>query len=243
MTEAEPVDATRPSPVRVATMLHRWEDVTFLHWRYGADVVQPLLPDGLRVEECDGSAWISLVPFRMRVRLPVVPTPWITFPETNVRTYVTGPDGAPGIFFFSLDAGRASPVVVARASLSLPYVLAHMSVRRDGDTVRYRSARRMPGPRGAGHDIAVRFGEPIGRDRLPMLDDFLVNRFRLYTTKLGRLVLVDAEHDPWRLRRAELIRLEQGLLQADGLPEPEGDPIVHASDGVEVRIGRPAFAG
>ena len=135
-----------------------------------------------------------------------------------------------------------SPVVAARASLSLPYVWADMSIRRNGDAVRYRSRRRMPGPRGAGHDIEVRFGEPSASDPLPALDDFLVNRFRLYTVKLGRLVRVDAEHDPWPLRRVEVVRLQQDLVEADGFPAPEGDPIAHASDGVEVRIGVPAFA-
>jgi uncharacterized protein len=224
-------------------MIHRWEDMTFLHWRYEPAAIRPHLSPGLEVETFDGSAWVSVLPFRMRIRFPGVPMPWITFPETNVRTYVTGPDGGRGIFFFSLEAGRASPVAAARTSLSLPYMWADMSLRRDGDGVRYRSARRMPGPRGAGHDIEVRWGVPIGQDQLPALDDFLVNRFRLYTRKLGRLVRVDAEHEPWAIRRGELVRLEQDLVQAAGLPEPEGDPIVRASAGVEVRIGVPAFAG
>lgn len=223
-------------------MIHRWEDMTFLHWRYEPAVLQPHLPEELRIETFDGSAWVSLLPFRMRIRFPWVPMPWITFPETNVRTYVSGPDGGRGIYFFSLEAGSAPAVATARATLSLPYVWSEMSLQRDGDAVRYRSARRVPGPSGAGHDIEVRWGDPIGTDRLPALDDFLVNRFRLYTRKLGRLVRVDAEHEPWALRRAEPVRVEQDLLQADGLPVPEGDPLVHASPGVEVRIGAPSFA-
>jgi uncharacterized protein len=239
----ELVSASRPYPVGAATMIHRWEDMTFLHWRYEPVAIRPHLPSGLEVETFDGSAWVSLLPFRMRIRFPAVPMPWITFPETNVRTYVTGPDGGRGIFFFSLEAGRASPVLAAHATLSLPYTWAEMSLRREGDVVRYRSARRAPGPRGAGHDIEVRWGEPIGQDRLPALDDFLVNRFRLYTWKLGRLVRVDAAHEPWSLRRAEVVRLDQDLIQADGLAAPEGEPLAHASSGVQVRIGTPAFAG
>jgi uncharacterized protein YqjF (DUF2071 family) len=222
-------------------MIHRWDAMTFLHWRYDPRVLQPLLPDGLRAETCEGSAWVSLLPFRMRIRFPGVPMQWITFPETNVRTYVAGPDGGSGIFFFSLEAGRPTPVAAARASLSLPYAWADMAVRRDGDSLRYRSARRIPGPRGAGHDIAVRWGEPIGGERLPALDDFLVNRFRLYTWKMGRLIRVDAEHEPWVLRSAEILELRQDLVEADGLPSPQGEPIVHASEGVEVRIGVPAI--
>ncbi|GAA1038709.1 hypothetical protein GCM10009557_55470 [Virgisporangium ochraceum] len=89
-------------------MYQSWLDLTFLHWRYPADVVQRLLPPGLTVQEFDGSAWIGLVPFTMSgVRFPGVPAlPWMSrFPETNVRTYVTGPDGSQGIWFFSLGTG------------------------------------------------------------------------------------------------------------------------------------------
>ncbi len=233
------VAAPRPPPVGTATMIHRWEDMTFLHWRYEPESISPHLPPGLEVETFDDSAWVSLLPFRMRIRFPRVPLGWITFPETNVRTYVTGPDGGRGIYFLSLEAGSASAVATARATLSLPYMWADMSLRRDGDAARYRSARRMPGPRGAGHHIEVRWGDPIGRDRLPALDDFLVNRFRLYTWTFGRLVRVEAQHEPWSLRRAEVVRLQQDLIQADGLPAPHGDPVAHASEGVEVRIGLP----
>ena len=57
-------------PVRRASMIHWWEQVTFIHWRFDADVVQRLLPAGLSVETFDGSAWVGLVPFYMRVALP-----------------------------------------------------------------------------------------------------------------------------------------------------------------------------
>lgn len=42
-------------PPRVAhpVMYQQWNTVTFLHWRYPADVVQSLLPAGLTAETCD----------------------------------------------------------------------------------------------------------------------------------------------------------------------------------------------
>ena len=43
-------------------------------------------------------------------------------PETNVRTYVRDPDGREGLWFFSLDAGRLEPVLVARSTYALPYM-------------------------------------------------------------------------------------------------------------------------
>src|SRR2546423_2489451 len=95
--------------VRYPVMLQEWRHLTFLHWRYRPDVIQALLPAGLTVQTMDGSAWVGLIPFLMSgVRPPRVPAlPWLSrFPETNVRTYVSGPDGGTGIWFLSLHAAR-----------------------------------------------------------------------------------------------------------------------------------------
>lgn len=234
--------AAQPAPPAVGApvMLHRWQDVTFLHWRYPPAVVQALLPDRLTVDTFDGSAWVGLVPFQMAgVRAPFLPAvPWLSaFPETNVRTYVRGPDGRSGIWFFSLDADRLAPVLVARVTYGLPYCWASMSVRRDRDEVTYRSRRRWPGPAGAHCDARVEFGEAYRAVERGALDEFLTARFRLYSTIAGRLVAAPAAHPPWPLRRAELQALRQDLVTAAGLPDPDRDPIVHASDGVHVRIG------
>ena len=44
------------------------------------------------------------------------------------------------------------------------------------------------------------------------------------------------------LFRGELLELDDELLDAAGLPEPTGDPVVHWTPGTEVRIGRPRRA-
>jgi uncharacterized protein YqjF (DUF2071 family) len=221
-------------------MVHRWQRMAFIHWRYPAEVVQPLLPPGLTVQTFDGSAWVGLLPFLMEVRPPRLPAvPWLSrFPETNVRTYVYGPDGRTGILFFSLDAARLPAVAAARASLGLPYFWSDMAVSTDGETTTYRGRRRVPGPAGAGYDLRVRFGEAY--DKGPTLfDNYLTARYRLYSRVLGRLVSVEVEHPPWPLRRAELLGLRQDVVQAAGLPAPTGPPVLHASDGVKIRIGFP----
>jgi uncharacterized protein YqjF (DUF2071 family) len=220
-------------------MLQRWEWMSFLHWRYDPAVVRSLLPPGLEVETFDGSAWVGLLPFRMRVRFAGMPAvPWLsTFPETNVRTYVRGPDGGTGIWFLSLEAARLVPALTGRTGLALPYTWARMEVRRSESVITYRSTRLWPGPRGAGTAIRVEPGEETG---IGPLEDFLVSRFRLYARVAGRLVRVAAEHEPWSLRSAHIVDLEQDLLQADGLPPPQGPPLAHFSEGVDVRIAPPA---
>ena len=220
-------------------MAHRWEQLTFLHWPYDPEVVQALLPDGLSVEPYDGRAWVGLVPFHMTVRAPgVPPLPWLSyFPETNVRTYVTGLDGVSGVWFFSLDASRL-PAVIGGRALNLRYCWSRMRLGRRGAVVRYRCERRWPGG-AARNDTEVVVGEPIPAGELTELDHYLTARFRLWTVLGGRPVRMQAYHEPWPLRRAAVRRLDDTLVRAAGLPAPTGDPIVHFSDGVEVSIGLP----
>src|SRR6187402_3301705 len=119
-------------------MLHRWEQLTFLHWSFDPPVVQRLLPDWLRVDTYQDRAWVGLVPFLMRVTTPRDRgVPWASsFCETNVRTYVR-------------DAARLGAVVVARSLYELPYFWSDMAVDAEPEGVRYECRRRWPGPRGA----------------------------------------------------------------------------------------------
>jgi uncharacterized protein YqjF (DUF2071 family) len=218
-------------------MYQDWRRLTFLHWRCPADAVQALLPAGLRVQEFDGTAWIGLVPFLMdRVRAPgTPPLPGLSrFPETNVRTYVTGPDVAEGIWFFSLDAANLPAVLTGRWTYRLPYMWSSMSVETGPDRYRYRSARRWPGPRAARCDAVIRRGAAVTPGALEF---FLTYRFRLYSILGGRLVSALAEHPPWPLYGGAVEALDETLIAAAGLPAPVGDPIVHTSPGVSVRIG------
>ncbi|HVF05098.1 MAG TPA: DUF2071 domain-containing protein [Frankiaceae bacterium] len=220
-------------------MVHRWSQLTFLHWSYDPALVQDLLPDGLTVETYDGRAWVGLVPFHMTVRAPGVPAlPWASyFPETNVRTYVTGPDGINGVHFFSLDAARLGAVLAGRG-LNLNYRWSRMRLGRRGDVVRYTCDRRWPGPP-ARNDTEVEVGDPIPAAELTEFDHYLTARFRLWTTLGGRPVRMQAYHPPWPLRRATVRRLDDTLIGAAGLPAPAGDPVVHFSEGVDVRVGPP----
>jgi uncharacterized protein YqjF (DUF2071 family) len=231
-----------PPPPRVSwpVMYHQWNWISFIHWRYPAAAVQPMLPAGLTLETFDGSAWIGLTPFLMEgVRAPFVPAvPWLSrFPETNLRTYVRDEQGRSGIWFLSLDAARLPAVLAARASYWLPYFWSDMAVRIAGNRISYRCRRRLPPPGGARCDAEVVLGAPLAEPERDELAHFLTARFRLFTVITGRLATAEAQHPDWPLLHAELHRLDQDLVQRAGLAPPTGDPLVHASPGVPVRIG------
>jgi uncharacterized protein YqjF (DUF2071 family) len=231
-------DVYPPRAVSQPLMFQDWETLTFLHWRFNAELVRRSLPPRLELDTYDGTAWIGLTPFRVvdlhPPRLPAFP--WMShFPETNVRTYVLGPGGEPGIWFFSLEAARLMAVVGARTLYGLPYRWAKMRVTSYGDTVEYTS-RRNPPWRPASSRLRIRFEEPV---RAGELERFLTARFRLYTLLAGKLAFADVEHEPWPLRKAHIVSLEQDLLEACGLGPADGAPMVHYSPGVSVRIGRP----
>lgn len=237
-TGRKATDDTRcPVWVDHPAMVHRWGQLTFLHWPYDPETIQRLLPPGLQVDTFCGRAWIGLIPFQLQVftgggRLGTA------FPEANVRTYVVGPDGTPGIWFLSLDASRFDAVIAAHATHSLPYHWARMHATADETEALYTSARI----RRRGHDVTLHarigIGRPIPPEQLTDLDRFTTARFCFYTRRGGRLMRAWAEHDPWRLRQASVVELSETLVAALGLPPPDRAPLARYAEGVDVRIGR-----
>ena len=219
-------------------MLQSWRELTFLHWRLPAAEVARRIPSSLTVESFDGSAWIGVTPFHLRnLRPPWLPAvPWLShFPETNCRTYVRAPDGSRGIWFFSLEAARLAAVAGARMAYGLPYFWSRMRVQVEGTRIRYQSARRWPNTCGI-TNIEVERGEPV---EAGPLENFLTERFRLFSSVGGRLMCADVEHAPWPLMQARVIRAEQTLIECAGLPRPDGEALAHYSPGVHVRVGPP----
>ncbi|WP_367123639.1 YqjF family protein [Streptomyces phytohabitans] len=238
----EPVTADPPGAVASPLLTQSWLDLAFLHWAVAPEDVAGLLPPGAVPDTFDGATYVGLVAFRMHrvgwLRLPGVPYLG-TFPETNVRLYSVDAHGRRGVVFRSLDASRLVPVLMGRAGFGLPYVWSRMSVRDAGDTVTYASSRRWPGPRGAHCRITVRKGERIAEPT--ELEHFLTARWGMHSAFLGRSLYLPNVHPRWPLHRAALVRCDEDLVAAAGLPAPSGEPVsVLYSPGVPVRFGRPA---
>jgi uncharacterized protein len=202
--QAGVVDTTEhrpwPLPDSPWTSAQTWLDLAFLHWPVDADELRKLIPETLELDTHDGEAWLGVTPFILawfRARgLPPVPR-YSTFPELNVRTYVTY-GGRPGIWFFSLDAASRLFVEGGKKLYRLPYHRAEMSCRREGDHVRYESARP-----GAAFSASYRGDGPLFRAEPGSLDAFLTERYCLYTEDGGRLYRAEIHHPPWDLQSGE----------------------------------------
>jgi uncharacterized protein len=200
-----------------------WEDLLFASWRVAAEQVREHVPQELEVGQHDGSAWVTVTPFRLtglRAR-GTLPLPRVSsFLELNVRTPVVGPDGRPGIWFFSLDASSRLAVELARRAYKLPYFHARMSATRRGQWIDYECARTDE----PGRVFSGRYrpdGEVLHAER-GSLEWFLVEHYCLYATdERHRLHRAEIHHEPWPLQPAEA---EIELASIAPL-ELAGDPI------------------
>src|SRR5277367_4367575 len=132
-----------PLPSGPWVMAQSWHDLLFAHWPVPVAALREKIPVSLGIDTFEGTAWIAVVPFRMSgVRLrgtPAVPG-LSSFPELNVRTYVTH-GNKPGVWFFSLDAANAVAVEIAKRWFHLPYFRAKMRLEERGDSIEYASVR------------------------------------------------------------------------------------------------------
>ena len=220
-------------------MFQRWSHLSFLHWRFPADAIRPLLPPGLELDTFEGEAYVGLVPFTMSGVRPVWSPPFAplsNFHETNIRTYVHYRGRDPGVWFFSLDAASAPAVHIARTLWKLPYHFARMSVETAGGEMEYSSDRLWPAPVPALCAVRTRPTGSIMPTVIGTLEHFLAERYVLYAYARSRLYVGRVHHAPYPLQRAELVSLQETLLAATHLVRPISAPLVHYASGVDVRV-------
>lgn len=228
-------------PSAPRAMFQRWEKLLFAHWRVAPATVADKLPSGLTLDLRDGGAWIAITPFRitgLRLRnLPRLPGA-SSFPELNVRTYVTA-GGKPGVWFFSLDAGSPLAVFFARQLYHLPYFSARMGCVARGDRVSYRCERGNP------DRVRAEFladYEPIGetfRATTGSIEEWLTARYCLYAADRGKLYRAEIDHEPWTLRRAAAEIRRNTMAQASGIELPREPALLHYAEPLDVHAWWP----
>lgn len=232
----------RLRPAARPVLYQDWHDLLFLHWPVPPGQIQPHLPDTLTVDCFDQKAWIGIVPFRMSgVRPRGLPTvPGLSgFAELNLRTYVRDAEGAPGVWFFSLDAEHWLPVWIARTFFNLPYHTARMRVRHDSREgwIHFDSRRRGHSALTASH-FTYRGRGQAEPARPGCIEFFLTERYTLFTTnRAGELLHGRIHHPPYALEAVEVSRWDSRLFEFSGFRQP-GTAYSHAcySRGVRVEI-------
>jgi len=218
-------------------LMHQsWGKLLFMHWRVKPELLRPLLPPRLELDSFDGSAWIALVPFTMwNTRAHFLPPlPGLrAMHELNVRTYVHF-DGVPGVWFFSLDCTSAAAVLGARTFYFLPYYTAKMTLQQEEQTIQYTSQRTAKPV--AGFKATWSIGESLPTSTLGSLEYFLTERYCLYSERRGSLYRAQIFHQPWPLRQAAVTSLDSNMIEALGLPEPNGAPLLHYAEALDVDI-------
>lgn len=229
--------AVRERPPGTAVFHQSWDKLLFLHWEIPVEVLRAKIPERLQIDTYEGKAYIAITPLTIYGARPAYtpPLPIVSRShELNVRTYVYL-NGVPGVWFFSLDAGNPLAVAAARGLFNLPYYTASQSLDEEGHKISFESSRMS-------EEARFRAVWTIGDELPPLepgtLDFFLIERYCLYTTddknKLYRCRIL---HQPWRLQETKkLSEFELTMIEANGLPTPEGKPLLHCGGPVDVDV-------
>ena len=244
----DPIDgvdrlSVRTCPPGLPIMHQHWGSLLFMHWPVPVDLLRPLVPDPLVVDTYGDLAWVGITPFTMWGVRPAFtpPLPYLSEShELNVRTYVHL-DGVPGVWFFSLDANNAVAALGARVAFHLPYFNARMSLEQRA-RITYFASRRVhrreaPAEASAEFEAVWTVAEKLPQCEPGSLEFFLIERYCLYSARGGRLYRVRIFHRPWPLHAARLSSFRSTMLEAQGLPSPEGEPLLHQqNEPLHVRV-------
>jgi hypothetical protein len=215
-----------------------WRDAMFAHWPVDPAIVGETLPEGVEVATYEGDAWLGVIAFVMENIRPRGFPLGLSFGELNLRTYVRGPGGDRGIYFYNLDATDPLGVSVARLLYQLPYYRGTMEIDRQAGGVEFVSHRIHPGVPSAHFDGTYRPRGDVFEAGAGSLVEFLVENYHFLTAGGDRLFRGDVAHGPWPMHEAEAEIRTNTLFEANGFEHPGGDPLVHYSPGVNVTATR-----
>jgi uncharacterized protein len=217
----------------------QWRDLLFAHWPVPSELIRPLVPEALEIDEYEGQTYIALVPFRMTgvMLRPLPDLPFLSaFNELNVRLYVKF-QGKPGVWFLSLDADNTPAVWAARTFFNLPYFFARMSLEKKDDRFHY-SSRREPG----GDTLVGRYWPtgPVQLAEAGSLAHWLTERYCLYAQDpKGALWRTEVHHAPWPLQPAQAEIDEHTMFERAGVRLQGPPPLLHFSAFLDVVVWSP----
>ena len=212
-----------------------WNDALFAHFAVDPPTLRRLVPEALTLDLYDGVAWLTISPFYTSHLRPsgVPPLPGLSFfPQVSLRTYVTMEAKCgqykPGLYYFSVDAANLSAVWFARVFFRMQYW--HSSVQISGATIQVRRPKertircrcsRLHGPKALNGPVqfdAVYAPEgEAERARQGSLDEFLMERYCVYSLNHQKFYRTEVHHQPWPLQRTSVEILTNSVAEPLGL--------------------------
>jgi uncharacterized protein YqjF (DUF2071 family) len=112
-----------------------------------------------------------------------------------------------------------------------------MSLERQDRTVHFSSMRVSQRAAPAEFEAVWTVGGGLGEARPGSLDFFLIERYCLYAARGGRIYRARIFHRPWPLHAARLLSCRSTMIESQGLPSPEGGPLLHQQgEPLKVRV-------
>ena len=232
-----PIQTPDGANVRRWIWSQHWDDVLFLHWPVPSAVLRPQIPSSLEIDIREGFAWVSLVLFRLRVRmrwLPFLPS-LSNLVEANLRTYVRHRD-RPGIWFLGVHADNAWAIRLARMLTPMPYIGANMCYQRQGDHFQFKVQPRSSTFSALSLTFHLNLIKRTATEAT--LDAWLLERYRLFITdRRQQLLEANVDHPPWVIQDADVAIAENKIGEQFGLELLGSPAIAHFSPGVRARFG------
>jgi uncharacterized protein len=219
------------------TWVQRWSDLLFLHWPMPIAALEERLPAGVEADTWQGSAWMSFILFRLKVRPAWLPfLPGVSdLTEINLRTYVRC-GSRTGVWFLSMHADNRWAVRLAKLLTPLPYYHTPLSYQCMGTAFGFTGCGALSPdvPR------TLTF-QPKGEVRAAAdeaLDAWLLERYRAFVGIPDGITEAEVAHVPWMIRAVELSWEAGGLGESWGLDLSRPPERCHFAAGVEARFGR-----
>ena len=225
-----------PMPERPHSLVQEWKNLTFMHWEVDPVKLAKYIPDGLEIDLFEGRAFIGTIPFIMANVRPrmTFPIPGVsTFPEINIRTYVRKGSRA-GVLFLTLEAQSLITCSYATRAYGLPYRYSIANVQSQDGKYQWDACRK-----DGSHEIIgeCTWDEQNEVAKKGTLEEFLFERYCLYTTHRGNLCIAYTHHEPWKFGTGE-VKLECNTLTDEfdlGISNVLMPDLVHVSEGVYVK--------
>jgi len=219
----------RPWPIPTSPWRYyqEWLDLLFLHFQVDYDLLRPLVPVELQIDQHEGLCYVSLVAFKMKnIRprnLPAFP-PISDFYEINVRTYIDQ-DGKKGVYFIHIEASKFLSALVAKKLSGLPYEKSSMLRNTQG----YHNLNKERGFR-----LKTIFEVTDEIKIKSSLDTWLTERYCLYLNQRDGIYRFDIHHPEWPLFSVQLQECQLNYKAGDIHLHNENIALIHYSPGVQV---------